>query len=184
MEVRIEANKLLALQEFASTDHTRFAMNGINVAITDKVTLRATDGHVAGRMVTDAEIHGKEGNFTVHFSRDHLKLLKAAKRDYVTLTVEGDMISVAFDNGNVLKAQAVDLPFPNMDRVYPDTVEGTVSHIHLNVDLLMRFSRCKILLNGNSRSKGIKMQFIDELSPVYITLAEYDFEGLIMPMRD
>lgn len=184
MEIRIEANKLLALQEFVSTDNTRFMMNGINVKIDDKVTLRATDGHVAGRMVTDAEIHGEQGDFTVHFSKDHLKLLKAAKRDYVTLTVDGDMVSIAFDNGSILKADKIDLSFPNLDQVYPDLADGTAVYITINVDLLMKFSRCKTLLNGNSKSKAIKMQFKDELSPIAINFTEYDFEGLIMPMRD
>ena len=184
MKAQIKANELLAMQEFVSTDVSRYMMTGVNVGLNDKVTLRATDGHVAARMETNGEFEG-EGNFTVKLSRDHVKMLKAVKSAPVELTVDGGFITVALGNDTTFKAELVDLSFPAMDRVFPESEKySSVDYITLNVELLARFGKAKALLQGGKRNMGLKMEFTDNMSPAIIKFPEYDFEGLIMPMRD
>ncbi len=98
MKVQVKANELLAMQEFVSTDISRPGMTGVNVELNGVVKLRATDGHVAARMTVSGEFKG-DGSFTVKFSKDHVKMLKAVKLAPVELTVDGDamVISTSFE---------------------------------------------------------------------------------------
>ena len=185
----INARALKAAAICASTEETRFYLNGVNVE-TDAAghTLTATDGH---RLVAIRQPHAAD-NTTTECPSFILPLhmiakLKIGKRapDFATLTYDGGKLALSFD-GLTIAGEAIDGTFPAARRVAYGAFhnEDAGKPAQFNPAYIGDFGKVAEILKG---SKPQSLTILPNgLNPALIDFGPVDGVeafGVLMPVR-
>lgn len=170
----INIRALKAVATAASTEQTRYYLNGVNLQVANGyATMIATNGHILMGVQ-----HATDGDACSCIIP--LALIKSLKLDRKA----GDMAEFSFDGkdisiryaGNVYGSGAIDAVFPDWRRVVPrDTPSGVAAQ--LNPDYLAAFAAAARLMGG----KGIEVAH-NGLNPALVAWHD-DALGVIMPVR-
>lgn len=185
----INARALKAAAIFASTEETRFYLNGVNVE-TDAAghTLTATDGH---RLIAIRQAHAAD-NTTTECQSFILPLhmiakLKIGKRapDYATLTYDDGKLALSFD-GLTIAGEAIDGSFPAARRVAYGAFhsEDAGKPAQFNPAYIADFGKVAEILTG-SKPKSLTI-LPNGLNPALIDFGPVDGVeafGVLMPVR-
>lgn len=162
-------------------------------ANSEKVTLSATDRYGIGQWIlTPTE---QDGDVNVAIATSDVKriltLLPALRKrdeDYpVTISVDGDRITVETENGDRVIATHVEGKTPNFDALFPDE-RGELAIITLAPEKLSRFTAAQRRIaqwEPVHRHSGMRLSLVGLHKAVVIGFPGLDqFRGLLMPMRD
>lgn len=191
--IKINADYLRLAMLCASTEETRYYLNGVYVEPHHEngVLLVATDGH---RLIVIHDANGVCNGLPVIIRRDK-DFLKACKTDRKAeypriVEIENDIASVKVPdvegNTNGISAAQMASPFidgtyPDYRRVVPDYHEGQCGAF--NSSYLADFGKIAAELTGQ-RQAHIKLRAKDETSPALVQLNTPIAFGVLMPIRD
>ncbi len=185
----INARALKAAAICASTEETRFYLNGVNIE-TDAAghTPTATDGH---RLIAIRQVHAAD-NTTTECQSFILPLhmiakLKIGKRapDYATLTYDNGKLALSFD-GLTIAGEAIDGAFPAARRVAYGAFhsEDAGKPAQFNPAYIADFGKVAEILTG-SKPKSITV-LPNGLNPALIDFGPVDGVeafGVLMPVH-
>jgi hypothetical protein len=170
----VDTNAIKALELFAGDKDVRYYLNGICAKAIDPRTVRliATDGSTLAehRIKTETDMDGpfpREGIIP----RDAFKAMKGSVA--VTVTSIGTYVINDGERGGKL----IDAKFPDVDRVWPRSVNLEATHI--NNEYIGRLAKAAKLLD--MRYGGVVFQNGAD-SPSVFKIRD-DFAGILMPMR-
>ena len=187
MTMTINARALKAAAICASTEETRFYLNGVNIE-TDAAghTLTATDGH---RLIA---LHHAHSGAAVECPSFILPLhmiakLKIGKRapDYATLTYDDGKLALSFD-GLTIAGEAIDGAFPSARRVAYGAFhnEDAGKPAQFNPAYIGDFGKIAEILMG-SKPQSLTV-LPNGLNPALIDFGPVDgveVFGVLMPVR-
>lgn len=134
MTSTINLRVLAALSICASTEETRYYLNGVKVEITPRhVTYVVTDGHrlVAHRetLADDAADNATLGDFIIPLVQ--CKAIKLGKRDDGAATIAGDASRLTIErDGAAVSFKPVEGSFPDWRRVLPSSIDGVTAQFN------------------------------------------------------
>lgn len=185
MKFSLKRSDIRAMLILASKKDARYYLQGIHVVQNNRGTyIEATDGHVMGRLLVDAQPHAEQKS--VVLPSDQLVKLKGTKKtasDWLHFSVDGLAVE-CIDQNNVSRFQAHDARFPDCDRVLPLVFnDEEKAPSTFNPDLLVRFVDVSEELWGKRQVPQVIQR---GLSSGVVSFAHMDdyFVGVIMPMRD
>jgi hypothetical protein len=133
---------------FASTEQTRFYLNGVYAeSVGNHLRLVATDGKV----LFAAQIKlGTHEPIKVIIPLDLIKRLPTTKRkfDYIDLVVEGEKVSLTY-MGTTVSADAIAATYPNYARIVP--AETIFETAHYDADQIALFGKAARLMGTSER---------------------------------
>jgi DNA polymerase-3 subunit beta len=187
MQSTINIKALKAIAFAASTEETRYYLNGVFVQIAkDHTTYVATDGHILLAHREDApkdQPNEMLGDFII--PNETIKAFKLHKRiDLATVTREGDknpaVLRIDYiDHTSITKT--IDGTFPDWRRVVPTNPSGKPGHY--NPELLCKLQKAARTLTGDNTG-GTPMLAQDDSGPTLVSfIGLEDTFGVIMPMR-
>lgn len=162
-------------------------------ASSEKVTLSATDRYGIGQWTLAPT--EQDGDVNAAIATEDVKRILALlpalrKRDEdspVTLSVDGDRITVETENGDRVVATHVEGKTPDFDKLFPDE-RGELAGVTLAPEKLARFTSAQRRIGqweSEHRYSGMKLSLVGQYKSVVITFPGLDqFRGLLMPMRD
>ena len=186
MEIKINADLLRLAAICASTEETRYYLNGVYVEPhEDGVLLVATDGH---RLVC---LHDPDGAATgpaiIRTDKRFLRECKTAKNESVPrlVRISGTVAGVYNDPewtpDSVALTQMsdalIDGTFPDWRRIVPEYHEGQCGGF--NAKYLADFGKIAAELD----TPAIQLRAKDEMSPALVQLDSAGGFGVLMPMR-
>lgn len=178
----IDITKLLAANVFASTEETRYYLNGVLYEVKDgKARFVATDGH---RMIIFdlGDGYGEDLSFIIPSSL--IKRIKADKyEENGEININGDTIKIDYNDTGYIE-KAIDGPYPEYRRVMiPDDKEQIhTPEIRFNPSYLGDFAKVNKILGY--KNVGIIISLYGESEPVKITTGRPDtYTAILMPMR-
>lgn len=145
----------------ASTDTTRYYLNGVDVTLRDNVfTITATDGHrlISFKPPVSFNYADPVTPFSIIIPLDIIKAFKVSKKQ-----PEGELIiesngscSIKY-HGVSMGFQPIDGTFPDWKRVVPNKVDGIVSHYNAHyladfakINDMYRDDKAKCLIIGHN----------------------------------
>ena len=188
LTLQIERNELLAMQLLASTDSSRYILNGVHFEIeNDGVILAATNGIMLGALKVGKVIDGALKEFTANVSC--VKLLKSHSAKPIVL-IEVYETEVSFGlNGIRIVGKRIEGSFPNWRGAVPTTpfCHGQYS---FNAGLVQKIFRVSNLLapdkggQVNLHPHADKDGKFSDVAPYSVLFPSCDrFYGVLMPMR-
>lgn len=200
-----DAAKFAAVACFASTEETRYYLNGVNCTMTEAgdLLLVATNGHVLGVAIDrEGECSQPEGyadDFILKLSAAGLKACKPVKNDAgrqlvitqtpedITATIyrrdlDGDLQRVFVD----IDAEFTGGKYPDWRRIIPnhDFVNGGPVPF-FNAEYIALFVKAGQLLTSN-RQIFLAVIAENKADPAHVIIAGIDardFHGIVMPVR-
>jgi DNA polymerase-3 subunit beta len=189
MQATINFRALNALCLAASTEETRYYLNGVKLEIDpDETRYIVTDGH---RLVAHREVLGADyerntllGEFIIPMATCKALKLKASSGSMGCLTqIDGRLLFQHAHLGEHV-CKPIDGSFPDWRRVVPRSVDGKLAHF--NPSYLVDFDKIAALLNGARSDRDRTELAHNGQGPALVTfpgaLAETTF-GVIMPLR-
>lgn len=201
----IDVRELEALSLFASTEKTRYYLNGVcfeHIKGNDSPGLIATDGHRLGALrVTKADPVGEQFILSSDDIKKIVALYKPFAKEYKT-RLDYLRLRVTHDKGALKLAliltdretdavkelasfdsKAVDGHFPDWRRVVPDREDSDDCAICFNPAYIADFGEAGKLLTG-LRSPALGLHITGKHNPMLIDIkGRDDFTGVLMPMR-
>ena len=184
MQINIKLLKAVALA--ASTEQTRFYLNGVYVQQVSENTvhLAGTDGKIAimaREHISDQPINPalQKGVIVPLELLNRIKLNRHA--DYATLTIDGANVSIAY-NASVTTAPLIDATYPDYRRIVPKTFDGTTAQY--DPDQLAVFKKARKALGGD----GVPVLTYNGQGPAHVAVVvpyhskEYEVFGVVMPL--
>lgn len=202
----INPNELEAVALAASTEQTRYYLNGVFIEryADGTIALIATDGH---RMASvRAKLTKQPAESFILGSADikkALQLVKSAKKEFsrvvhnfikVVIDVDGlDLLisvvlmdkelSETINTVGTFNTKAIDGTFPDYRRIVPSKDGEGAYHISFNCAYMNAFGSMVKLLTGN-KCEQVSIQNTGISNPMIITIPGCaDFVGILMPMR-
>lgn len=187
MKFSIQRKQLKAVSRFAATKDIRYYLQAVCVTRNARGTvIEATNGHVMGRMLVD-RVRAENGPQRVLIGLDTVDKLKGTKKqanEYLHFTVDGMQIEVITPDAT-MRFQAVDGQFPDTDRVQPTVIKDEdIKPSHFNPEYLLLFSLAGEDLTGKKQLPRIFQRGSDAAVVVIEACDQYDFVGVLMPIRD
>lgn len=190
IEITINWNLIKAVALFASTDSTRYVLNGVLVECDPRgsAVLCATDGRRLGAYRTNVEVSsGYEGpTFRAIIPVSLIKRI-SSKRNDIILRFESrsgtTWIAVSDPVARCeIGSPAIDGDFPNWRQVCPVNPLLPTVPVHVNSGFLDDYAKVAKLLRC---SCGIAFysEKPDGNSPIAVRMTDPDFASIIMPMR-
>ena len=184
MQINIKLLKAVALA--ASTEQTRYYLNGVHVQQVSENTvhLAGTDGKIAIMAREHVQHAATSPEFLggVIVPLELLNRIKIDRRtDYATLTTDGANVSIAY-NATITTAPLIDATYPNYRGIVPRSFDGTAAQY--DPDQLVVFKKARKALGGN----GVPVLTYNGQSPAHVAVVEpyhskeYEVFGVIMPM--
>lgn len=185
----IKPNELEAIALAASTEETRYYLNGVYITGGAMV---ATDGHRLAGLRLDKT--GDKDGFILG-SADIKKALQLAKltkkeagkhvEELVAIVIEGNTIKIML--GEIEKAafgfKPIDGRFPDYRRVIPANCDDGVAACSFNADYMVDFSKMAKLLSG-TKTSHIRLRSTGEGTPIFIDISgAREFTEVLMPVR-
>ena len=184
MQINIKLLKAVALA--ASTEQTRYYLNGVHVQQVSENTVHmaATDGKIAimaREHISDQPIDSalQKGVIIPLELLNRIKLNRHA--DYATLTINGATVSIAY-NATVTTAPLIDATFPDYRRIVPKTFDNTPAQY--DPDQLVVFKKARKVLGGD----GVPVLTYNGQGPAHVAVVvpnhskDYQVFGVIMPL--
>ncbi len=189
LTLQIERNELLAMQLLASTDSSRYILNGVHFEIDGEIaTLVATNGVMLCALRTGTAQDGQLKEFTVNVSC--ARLLKPTKTHGNKVQIEVFEKEVSFKlNGIKIVGERIEGNFPAWKGVVPTTpfCHGQYS---FNAGLVQTLFKVSHLLSPGKGSQvnlhphADKDGIFSAVSPYSVLFPSCDrFYGVLMPMR-
>ena len=184
MQINIKLLKAVALA--ASTEQTRYYLNGVHVQQVSENTvhLAGTDGKIA----IMAREHVKHAATSPEFLGGVIVPLELLNRiklnrhaDYATLTIDGANVSIAY-NASVTTAPLIDATYPDYRRIVPKTFDNTPAQY--DPDQLAVFKKARKALGGD----GVPVLTYNGQGPAHVAVVvpyhskEYEVFGVVMPL--
>lgn len=179
-EYKIDVRALVAANEFASDEDTRYYLKGVYLTVQDgKLTCVATNGHRL-IMIPYGEDPGHAPNVII--PSDLIKKIKINKKHYdqAIIKILDQAITIEYDNMS-FAGLLVDGTYPDYIRVIPDGDMTSIPSIVFNPEYLGSFAKVNKILNNGKSVGSIKMNFYGSEKPCVITTPEY--KAVLMPMR-
>ena len=169
---------LLAANVFASTEDSRYYLNGVHVRGEDKnIRVESTDGHraIVFNVATDQDLSGMD--YIIPSEGLEIKTNKRAPEN-AKVTLNG-RYAIEYD-GTVKTGAPIDGTFPDIDRVMPkEEREASVgAGIGVNAGYIGDFAKVNKILGIHA---VVKFEFGDAADPIRVTTAAY--KGVVMPFR-
>ena len=181
MQAQVSLKALYAAACAASTEPTRFYLNGVCVEISlRQVVYVATDGHIlfAHREVVEPD-NDLVGAWIIPSGA--IKAAKARKSRADLAILEGEPgkleLSLKLPDGPDLEFKAIDGTFPDWRRVIPSRTRQDIPPPLFNPDHLQRLWKAGKILGEQVVGLGY-----NDTSPALIEYATSDTLGVIMPM--
>lgn len=198
----IPAREFLYLTRFASTEETRFYLNGVHIEpMGDHVAMVATDGHVLGALKLEShEARANGANFILSSCKELVRAAKGKKNEYVYLVCRETQVDVVRMGSSVAdiaelesvtpdisipaKTAYVDGAFPDWRKVLPegDAVPRQGKHktdvdycVGLNPTVLANFA-------GMGDSPRVSFDWNGD-NAILVANADPRFIGVIMPHK-
>ena len=169
----IPVKYLNAARQFAATKDTRTQLNGVYVEH-DRIV--GCNGPMCGVFRLPEPVP-----FKVLLPNTLLDRLKIPKwTTDVDLSVEDSKITISYAGTQV--AEGVDCPnYPDYRWIIPKSVTGEAAQFDIN--LLNRINKAAEALHGKSAISRVRLAHNGQ-GPALIHLADENFTGCIMPLRD
>jgi DNA polymerase III sliding clamp (beta) subunit (PCNA family) len=169
----IPVKYLNAARQFAATKHIRTYLNGVYV---EHDRLVGCDGVICGVFRLPEPVP-----FKVLLPNTLLDRLKIPKQiTTIDLSVEDSKITISYAGTQVI--EEVDCPdYPNYHGIIPKSVTGEAAQFDIN--LLNRINKAAEALHGKSAISHVRIAHNGQ-APALIHLADENFTGCIMPLRD
>lgn len=183
MKFSIQRKQLKGISRFAATKDIRFYLMGVCVTQNQRGTvIEATNGHVMGRLLVNAEPMPENRVIIQAADVDKLKGTKKTADDWLHFTVDGLKIQVITPD-LTMTFQALEATFPNTDRVTPTVLKDEdVKPSHFNPEYVMSFMQAREDFTGKKQFPRI-IQRGEDAALVLLPSVD-DFVGVLMPMRD
>ena len=178
--ITVNYRYFLAANVFASTEETRYYLNGVLIEPCDQggVLLVATDGH---RMCVIHDEHGTCDEPAI-VSR-LLPKAKLRKSQDATLMIDKDSAKMISSDGQDLAGfignHLVDGTFPDWRRVWPQETES--ADFSVNAAYVGDFAKIAKILEV---PPIVSMQGGDNGNAIWVSLGVPYFHGIVMPVRD
>lgn len=190
-ELRVALDVLIPMAD--RSGYTPF-LDAVHLYATpDRTFLATTDRYVIGQWMPG--VIRLDGEIRVAFPASDAKRIlfilptfRHSDEDVeVTITVDGERISVESATGERIVSKSVSGTTPKFDALFP-TGEGEMPFLTLNPTLLARFTTAAKRIgqwNNAHRAAGMRLKFKGENQAVLIDFQGVtQFRGLLMPMRD
>lgn len=189
MQATINFRALNALCLAASTEETRYYLNGVKLEISrDEVIYVVTDGHrlVAHRdvLTEKAERNTLLGDFIIPMATCKALKLKAKWDGSGTVTQDQRGLCFAHPQLPMHVSKPIDGHFPDWRRVVPSSVDGKLAHF--NPHYLAEFDKVAEILLANPRRGSVTEVAHNGGGPALVTFPgelETTTFGVIMPKR-
>lgn len=192
---QITITELETLDLFASTEATRYYLNGVYLHKKGgKLVAVATDGHRLLRFVSESKCEDFKplilSSATIRALVAHRKFLMIQnnlkpKDQHIVDNITINSLQVLFDfGGSTVSFTPIDGTFPEYERVFPEKTEETTNRdkVSVNVHLIADFAKVAKKL-GNSKSMPVQLYcYGDDNDPLYFEF-DNELDGVIMPMR-
>ena len=186
--INIRLLKSVALA--ASTEQTRYYLNGVHVQLVDEKTVHfaGTDGKGAimarqhlGDAITPRDSEALRAGVIVPLTLiNSIKVNRHA--DYAELTIAGGTASIHY-NASTTTAPLIDATYPNYRGIVPKAFDGVPAQY--DPEQLMTFKKAHKLLGLD----GVPVVTYNGQGPAHVAVVppyhskEYEVFGVIMPMR-
>lgn len=185
MKFNLKRKDIRAMLHLTAKKDIRYYLQGIHVVQDNRGTyLEATDGHIMGRLLVNAEAHSEKQS--VILPSEQLLKLKGTKRtadDWLHFSVNGQAVE-CIDGNQVIRFQSHDAKFPDCDRVLPLVFKDEdIKPSNFNPDLLVRFVDVSEELWGKRQVPQV-MHRGNSSGVVSFSHMDDCFVGVIMPMRE
>lgn len=185
-QFRIPARLLQAAALFASTDGTRYVLNGVHVEIhNERVLLVATDGRRllvinATLDVTYLAPEASEVNFILPTA---LWPLPKCGKEWLIIAVEKDSVAIASESRSVM-AKPIDANYPSWRQVIPNGPDQSLTCLNVNGGLLETFFKVSGIINPRAGG-GLRIsQKVSDTGPYLIKPdTGSNWMGVLMPIR-
>ena len=186
IQTEIPSNILQAISVFASTDETRYALNGVLFEFGVGARVVATDGRKLGVIQFNDTVHDHEISFTL--AGEVVEIIKQTNR-VIPLEIEnedGFLVVKAFLNSGVLECTEensglVERKFPKWRQVIPNESQCAIPQIAINGDNLAAFHTAATHLYPASE---LSLQFTSANGCIVIKMyGAPEFLGVLMPLR-
>jgi hypothetical protein len=172
----IEWKYVKGINEFASTDGERYALNGVLFESTgEDLRLTATDGHALGAI----KLPIKCEPFRAIMPSRLINAFDAARMFFATISYEGRKFTIS------ITEQEIDGKFPKAPYcVTPKEELGFAKLAVINLPLWQKFYQFSQIIGAHPDASGINVaQPETEKFPYVISLrSEPEFVGLLMPV--
>lgn len=184
MTYTIKPNELEAISLSASTEQTRYYLNGVYITGNAMV---ATDGHrLAGLRLSEASSEGFIlGNADIKKALQLYKSVPLKQRGDVEIRIVGETLLVINKSENVgsFLFKPVDGNFPDYTRVIPTNTDEGKPVTSFNAAYMADFDKMSRLLTGNKTS-CIRLRSTGDDAPLLVDIAGAgEFTGVLMPKR-
>lgn len=178
--MQIDIKKLVAANEFASTEQTRFYLNGVLFEVKEnKGRFVSTDGH---RMIIfDFDCEGPDCSVIIPSTL--IKKLKLDKHlDLGEIAIDGDNIKIDY-YGATYGERAIDGTYPDYRRILPadDLEQKGAALIGFNPAYLGSFEKLNKALG--KKNAYIHLTIYGPDHAVKVTSPDCDYTAIIMPTR-
>lgn len=183
--LKINTNLLRAANVVASTEGTRYYLNGVSIeATSERVFYAATDGHrlVAFHHAAEWDDDTKEEgrSLSIIIPGSSIKQIKIDRKeeDSVLSSLGGRMWIIKKGLSTIF--EAIDGTFPDWRRIIPEETNGKTAQF--NGDYLASFKKVGQLAGVKNTVPGV---YHNGDGPALIDLGvmEHDYVACIMPMR-
>ncbi len=199
IKITIKPNELEAIALAASTEQTRYYLNGVFFEVYgDNYAMVATDGHRVHSLNVQSKTAPADSFILSAIDiKKALAMVKMGKKEYKQtplITIERDkgvldiyiIMEIKDEAPRVLSsftAKPVDGNFPDFRRVVPAAPESGGNTVAFNANYMADFAEAAKLLNG-SKLGCIQTIITDPASPIIINISHQPlFTGVLMPMR-
>jgi len=191
-QIKIIRKTLLAINTFASTDESRYVINGICIEVTKLGRCRfiATDGRRLGA-IEDGELMSahpaKTEQVVFILNEPLLKALPKSRNVFndVLIDIDGSKIELSPGDGNTktkIQLEAVEENFPKWRQVIPSGTQPMPIDPSFNWRLLNGFTKAADILTANNIA-GIEVRQKPDGTMLILIPSVPIFVGVLMPMR-